>query len=62
MQHTTHSSIRHACQLVCAAALLGSKPPGQPLINRLARAKDVPPFLEPVFANAFFRIYKVRDE
>lgn len=45
-----------------SAALLGSKPPGQPLINRLARAKDVPPFLEPVFANAFFRIYKVRDE
>jgi hypothetical protein len=45
-----------------SAALLGVPPPAQPLINRLARGRDVPEFLEPVFANTFFRVYKVRDE
>ncbi len=45
-----------------SAALLGVPPPAQPIITRLARARDIPVFLEPVFANQFFRVYIVRDE
>ena len=45
-----------------SAALLGIPPPGDPLIVRLARGREIPDFLEPVFANPFFRVYKVRDE
>jgi hypothetical protein len=45
-----------------SAQLLGVDPPENPLILRLARGRNVPPFLEPVFANRFFRVYKVRDE
>ena len=45
-----------------SAALLGVAPPAKPLAARLARGRDVPPYLEPLFANAFFRVYKVRDE
>ena len=45
-----------------STALLGVPPPAQPLISRLARGRDVPEFLEPVFANNFFRVYKVIDE
>lgn len=45
-----------------SAQLLGVPPPPAPLAERLARGKDVPEFLEPVFANQFFRVYKVRDE
>jgi hypothetical protein len=42
--------------------LLGLPAPKNPLIVRLARGRDIPDFLEPVFANQFFRVYKVRDE
>lgn len=42
--------------------LLDTKAPPNPLITCLFRGRDVPSFLEPVFANAFFRVYKVRDE
>ena len=42
--------------------LLAIKAPSDPLITRLFRGRDIPAFLEPVFANAFFRVYKVRDE
>jgi hypothetical protein len=42
--------------------LLGVDAPKNPLIRRLARGLDIPSFLEPVFANQFFRVYKVRDE
>ena len=45
-----------------SSALLGVPPPAQPLITRLARGRDIPDFLEPVFANTFFRVYKVRHE
>jgi hypothetical protein len=45
-----------------SAQLLGVDAPKNPLIRRLARGLDVPSFLEPVFANQFFRVYKVRDE
>ncbi|MBU3666024.1 MAG: hypothetical protein FGM15_09150 [Chthoniobacterales bacterium] len=45
-----------------SATLLGVPPPQNPLITRLADARNVPVFLEPVFANRFFRVYKVRDE
>lgn len=42
--------------------LLSTKAPSNPLITRLARGRDIPSWLEPVFANTFFRVYKVRDE
>ena len=45
-----------------STVLLGVPPPAQPLITRLARGRDIPEFLEPVFANPFFRVYKVRHE
>jgi hypothetical protein len=45
-----------------SAALLGIITPEKPLIVRLAGGKDVPPNLEAAFANAYFRIYKVRNE
>ncbi len=45
-----------------SAQLLGIDTPKHPLILRLARGRDLPAFLEPVFANQFFRVYKVRDE
>lgn len=45
-----------------SAALLGINPPDHPIAERLARGRDLPPYLEPVFANAFFRVYKVRDD
>jgi hypothetical protein len=48
--------------ITTSTALLGVPAPAKPLINRLASASDVPAFLEPVFANQFFRVYKVRDE
>jgi hypothetical protein len=44
------------------AALLGVPAPPRPLIVRLASGRDIPDFLQPVFANRFFRVYKVRDE
>ena len=45
-----------------SSRLLGVPAPEHPLIVRLARGRDIPHFLEPVFANQFFRVYKVRDE
>jgi hypothetical protein len=48
--------------IATSAALLGVPAPPQPLIVRLARGRDVPAFLHPVFANQFFRVYKVTDE
>ena len=48
--------------IATSAQLLGVPAPKNPLIVRLARGLDVPSFLEPVFANQFFRVYKVRDE
>ncbi len=45
-----------------SVVLLGTEAPPDPLIARLARGRDIPPWLEPVFANTFFRVYKVRDE
>lgn len=45
-----------------SAALLGVPAPDRPLAMRLARGREVPDFLQPVFANAFFRVYKVVDE
>jgi len=48
--------------ITTSTALLGVPAPAKSLINRLASASDVPAFLEPVFANQFFRVYKVRDE
>lgn len=45
-----------------SAVLLGSPAPPRPLAERLARGRDWPAFLQPVFANPFFRVYKVRDE
>lgn len=48
--------------IATSAALLGVPTPPQPLIVRLASGRDIPDFLQPVFANQFFRVYKVRDE
>jgi len=48
--------------IATSTALLGVPSPPQPLITRLAGAHDIPGFLQPVFANQFFRVYKVRDE
>ena len=48
--------------IATSAQLLGVPAPKNPLIVRLARGRDVPDFLEPVFANQFFLVYKVRDE
>ena len=48
--------------ITTSAALLGVPAPPQPLIVRLASGRDIPDFLQPVFANQFFRVYKVRDE
>lgn len=48
--------------LPTSAQLLGVPVPEHPLIVRLAREHGIPGFLEPVFANQFFRVYKVRDE
>lgn len=45
-----------------SAQILGITPPPDPLIVRLARGRDIPSYLQPVFANAFHRVYKVRDE
>jgi hypothetical protein len=48
--------------IATSAQLLGVPAPENPLIVRLARGRDMPNFLEPVFANRFFRVYKVTDE
>ncbi|MFM8460392.1 MAG: hypothetical protein ACKOB0_15915, partial [Chthoniobacterales bacterium] len=48
--------------IASSSQLLGVPAPEHPLIVRLARERDIPQFLEPVFANQFFRVYKVRDE
>jgi hypothetical protein len=48
--------------IATSAALLGVPAPPHPLIVRLASGRDIPDFLQPVFANRFFRVYKVRDE
>lgn len=48
--------------IATSTQLLGVPAPENPLIVRLARGRDVPAFLEPVFANQFFRVYKVSDE
>lgn len=45
-----------------SAALLDITPSENPMIVRLARGRDIPSNLQPVFANAFHRVYKVRDE
>lgn len=45
-----------------SSQLLGIPTPPHPLILRLAHGRDIPPFLKPVFANQFFRIYKFTDE
>jgi hypothetical protein len=45
-----------------SAALLGVPPPRDPLIVRLARGREIPDFLEPLFANPYYRVYEVRDE
>jgi hypothetical protein len=45
-----------------SAQLLDVPAPGKPMITRLARGRDVPAFLHEVFANRFFRVYKVCDE
>lgn len=45
-----------------SATLLGLPSPPRPLITRLDRGPDRPAFLEPVFANPFFRVYKFEDE
>ncbi|MEX1044976.1 MAG: hypothetical protein WEC73_02500 [Chthoniobacterales bacterium] len=45
-----------------SSTLLGVSAPEQPLITRLVRGRDIPEFLEPVFANPFFRVYRVRHE
>ncbi len=45
-----------------SAVLLGIEAPEHPVAARLARGKDLPPFLQPVFANAYFRVYKVDHE
>ena len=48
--------------IATSSQLLGVPAPEDPLIARLARGRNIPDFLEPVFANQFFRVYKVRDE
>jgi len=48
--------------IATSAALLGVPAPPHPLIVRLASGRDIPNFLQPVFANQFFRVYKVLDE
>ena len=48
--------------IATSAALLGVPAPPHPLIVRLASGRDIPNFLQPVFANKFFRVYKVLDE
>ena len=48
--------------IATSAQLLGVPAPEYPLIVRLASGRDLPGFLEPMFANPFFRVYKVRDE
>jgi hypothetical protein len=48
--------------IATSSQLLGVPAPQNPLIVRLARGRDLPDFLEPVFANQFFRVYKVHDE
>ena len=48
--------------IATSAALLGVPAPPHPLIVRLASGSDIPNFLQPVFANKFFRVYKVLDE
>jgi hypothetical protein len=45
-----------------SAQLLGVQPSRDALAVRLARGRDIPDFLAPVFANRFFRVYTVRDE
>jgi hypothetical protein len=45
-----------------STALLGVPAPAEPLIVHLHRGRDVPAFLDPVFANQFFRVYKVQDD
>ena len=48
--------------IATSTALLGVPAPAQPLIARLSSGRDTPDFLQPVFANQFFRVYKVRHE
>lgn len=48
--------------ITTSAQLLGVPSPENPLIARLARGRNIPDFLEPVFANPFFRVYKVTHE
>jgi hypothetical protein len=48
--------------IATSAQLLGVPAPQNPFIVRLARGCGIPHFLEPVFANEFFRVYKVHDE
>ena len=48
--------------IATSVQLLGVPAPRNPLVARLARGQNPPPFLEPVFANRFFRVYKVIDE
>jgi hypothetical protein len=48
--------------IATSSQLLGVPAPQNPFIVRLARGCDIPDFLEPVFANEFFRVYKVHDE
>ncbi|MEX1111715.1 MAG: hypothetical protein WEB31_07930 [Chthoniobacterales bacterium] len=48
--------------IATSTALLGVPAPPQPLIARLSSGRHTPDFLQPVFANQFFRVYKVRDE
>jgi hypothetical protein len=48
--------------IATSSQLLGVPAPQNPLIVRLARGRDLPDFLELVFANQFFRVYKLRDE
>ena len=48
--------------IATSSQLLGVPAPQNPLIGQLACGRNLPHFLEPVFANQFFRVYKVRDE
>ena len=48
--------------IATSSQLLGVPAPEDALIVRLDRGRDIPDFLQPVFANQFFRVYKVRDE
>jgi hypothetical protein len=47
--------------IATSLALLGTDHPASPMARKLARGRDVPAYLELVFANAFFRVYKVND-